>query len=156
MKANEQSGKSKQNYGTPWEFIQAVKLKLPINDFTVDLAADELNAKAAFFYTEEDDALIQDWSQWVGMWCWLNPPFEDITPWVEKAYKESLVGAQVAMLVPLSIAQWWLDWVDRKAYVFMLNGRITFEGETKPYPKDCALLLYTPSGMKGYEVWKWR
>jgi phage N-6-adenine-methyltransferase len=152
-------GKSKQDYGTPTNFLEAVKTRLGIDHFAWDLAADDQNAICGGYYDIEDNSLTRDWHElggWVGGWLWLNPPFADIYPWVEKCYKESVQGAQIACLVPLSTAKWWVDWVDKKAYVLMLNGRLTFVGETKPYPKDCALLLYTPSGMNGYEVWSWR
>ena len=165
MKASDQSNKSKQDYGTPYEFIQSVENKLN-RRIAFDLAADEHNCVVKIRLNDmpvkrhfdiNDNALVQDWNATLqGCLGWLNPPFEDISPWVEKAYKESRMGANIAVLVPLSIAKWWRDWVDEKAYVFMLHGRLTFQGETKPYPKDCALLIYGPTGYKGYEVWDWR
>lgn len=148
-------GKSKQDYGTPKGFLEAVKQKLHIEDFTIDLAASAENSVTNFYIGEEQNSLVQDWAGYTG-WCWLNPPFADIEPWAKKAYVESTKGAHIAMLVPLSIAQWWVYWVEQMAYVHLLNGRLTFVGETKPYPKDCALLLYGPEGYHGYEVWSWR
>jgi hypothetical protein len=44
--------------------------------------------------------------------------------------------------------------VHRKV-VPLLNGRITFVGETMPYPKDCCLLVYGPDVAPGYDVWSW-
>lgn len=156
MKANQQSSLSKQDYGTPRNFLQAVLQKLRITDFSWDLAATDDNAITDNgWYTLEQDSLKQDWYKIRGC-LWLNPPFEDIEPWVKKAHEESILGAHIVVLVPLSIAKWWKDHVDGKAYVYMLHGRLTFVGETKPYPKDCALLLYGPEGYKGYEVWNWR
>jgi phage N-6-adenine-methyltransferase len=149
-------GRSKQDYETPDLFIKAVKDRLKIKEFTVDLAADMFNTKAAFFYSEEDNSLVQDWAQWEGQWCWLNPPFEKIEPWVKKAYEESRLGAQICVLVPSSFADWWWDWVEGKAYVVHLHGRLTFKGETTAYPKDCSLLVYTPFGFKGSELWDWK
>jgi hypothetical protein len=52
-------------------------------------------------------------------------------------------------------SNWWRDHVHDKARVLLLNGRITFVGETHGYPKDCCLLLYGPSVEPGYEVWSW-
>lgn len=145
-------GRSKQDYGTPVEFLQAVKRRLNISEFSVDLAASDTNAKAQLFLSEEDNSLNEEWQY--GGWCWLNPPFSSISPWVEKA---SNSPSHIAMLVPASVgANWWRDWVHNKAHVILLNGRLIFEGETLPYPKDCALLLYTPFINGGYEVWDWR
>lgn len=42
-----------------------------------------------------------------------------------------------------------------QAHVLLLNGRLTFVGHTQPYPKDCALLLYSLAGRQRYDVWTW-
>lgn len=148
-------GRSVQDYATPPEFLVAVKKRLGIREFAYDLAADHSNAAAAKFFTAENNALLHEW--WVIRgWSWLNPPFAALGPWVKKANLESLQGAYIAMLVPASVgANWWAEWVHRRAYVLFLNGRLTFVGETAPYPKDCALLLFTPDGAPGYDVWRW-
>lgn len=160
-------GRSKQDYQTPPAFLEAVKRRLHIKRFWCDLAASKENNAAEWFYTEEDDALQQCWNSEecgffipkfsAGEWGWLNPRFGHIEPWVEKAAKESWNGAYIAMLVPASVgANWWRTWVEPYAYQSYLNGRLTFVGMTTPYPKDCALLLYTPWGFTGHEIWNWR
>lgn len=150
-------GLSKQDYRTPPDFLESVKRRLRIEEFTFDLAADAGNTVADDFYTEADDAIIQDWSR--DGWNWLNPPFADLEPWVAKASKEGLNGAYVAMLVPASVgANWWREWVEPNSYVVYLNGRLAFIPD-KPkwlYPKDLALLLYTPWPMTGHEIWHWK
>lgn len=154
MGAKFNNGRSKQDYGTPPEFLSKVYRRLGIHGFDWDLAASPENSVAPFLFTEEDNSLIQDWDECYG-WLWLNPPFANIEPWVKKASecKES----KIALLVPASVgANWWRDYVHNKAHVLFLNGRLTFVGETQPYPKDCALLIYTPYVKGGYEVWNWR
>lgn len=154
-------GRSKQDYSTPADFIDAVKKRLRIHDFGWDLAADELNTKSSYgYFNEAQNAIVQDWHNLNFMldsgWCWLNPPFAHIEPWVKKAWEESQKGAYIAMLIPAGVgANWWRDWVHDKAHVLLLNGRLSFDG-IAPYPKDCALLLYTPMIHGGYEVWTWR
>lgn len=151
----QQPGKSEQEVETPGDFLQAVKGKLGTKYFSIDLAADEENAVSGQFYSERDNALIQDWV-YAG-WAWLNPPYADIHPWVEKANHESKLGAHVAMLVPASVgSNWWADHVHEQAYVLFASPRITFVGHTSPYPKDLALLLYTPFGASGYDTWRWK
>lgn len=151
-------GLSKQDYETPPEFINAVKARLGVVDFEWDLAASEQNSKALHsYFSEEDDSLLQDWNRLITCawpqfgWAWLNPPFGHIEPWAKKCAES---GIKVAFLVPAGVgANWFRDWVDGKALVLLLNGRISFDG-IAPYPKDCILALYgvTP----GYEVWDWR
>lgn len=106
------------------------------------------------WFTETSDALTMDWADG---WTWCNPPFSHIAPWVKKAYEEAAKGAWIAMLLPAGVgSNWWRNWVDGNAHVLLLNGRLTFVGETTPYPKDCVLLLWTPFIHGGYEVWNWK
>jgi phage N-6-adenine-methyltransferase len=148
---------SRQDYGTPPEFLQAVRDRLMIESFSVDLAADEINAVCHCFIHETEDSLKQEWTTWGNGWFWLNPPFSNIKEWVAKAADEANKGAQIAMLVPSAVgSNWWRDYVATKAYICHLNGRLTFVGETAPYPKDCSLLLYHPFGFLGTETWNWR
>jgi len=156
---DQKPGKSRQNYGTPSNFLLATLGLLGASDFAWDLAADEFNTVTANgWFDEKTNSLVQDWAAKSAKrgWLWLNPPFTDIYPWARKAYEESLRGANVAMLVPLSTAEWWQDWVDNKAFVLLLAGRLTFVGETAAYPKDCALILYTRPQLTGYKLWKWK
>lgn len=154
-------GKSKQDHQTPPEFLNAVRHYLGIKDFAIDLAANDANHVTETYYTPEENALVCDWADWCrDTWAWLNPPFADIAPWVEKAYTEARRGGKIAMLVPASVgANWWRDWVHEKTPVLFLNGRITFVGQADAYPKDCALILYQPPPVlpvrPHYDVWTW-
>ena len=152
-------GKSKQDYQTPKEFLDAVRDRLLIGVFAMDLAATKENSVALDYISlEEGQDSLSDQQSWVSEgWAWLNPPYSHIEPWVKKAAGEADYGAHIAMLVPASVgANWWRDWVEPYAYIAFLNGRLTFPPETKPYPKDLALLLYTPWGFTGNEVWDWK
>jgi phage N-6-adenine-methyltransferase len=78
---------------TPWWFIKSLE------DFTnlkikLDVCCAANTAKAAIFYSIDGTLL-----NWDGVnYC--NPPYSDITPWVEKAQKESIKGAVTLMLIP--------------------------------------------------------
>lgn len=147
-------GKSKQTYRTPKGFLSAVMKRLEITKFAIDLAASKSNAVTRRFYSKQQNALVRSWV--FSGWNWLNPPFGKLKPWAAKAFKESKRGAHTAMLVPAAIgSNWWRDFVHGKARVLLLNGRITFVGQTTPYPKDCVLLLFGPNEIPGYEVWTW-
>ena len=150
--------KSEQVVLTPPTILTDIKEELlKIGWFDYDLAADATNTVALKFFSEEDDAIIQSWKQGEG-WNWCNPPYARLGPWVHKAWIESQAfGAKTAMLVPASVgSNWWREHVDGKAHVLFLSPRLTFVGKTTPYPKDCAILLYTPMVCGGYECWNWR
>lgn len=163
-------GKSETIVRTPPEFLAAVKRFLGIDAFAVDLASCADNAVASLGITKEEDAFTFDWGVLGdGGWCWLNPPYDDIAPWVEKCWAESQLSTSVrtAVLIPASVgSNWWRDYVHQKARVCFLNGRILFldkfgnpicspkTGKPTPYPKDLALLLYGDE--PGYDIWNWR
>lgn len=155
MAPRQRPGLSKQDYQTPPEYIKALEDRLQ-DELSFDLAASASNTVAPRYYDEYDDSLIQSWNEWYG-WLYCNPPYSAIGPWVQKAWFEAQLGAQVAMLVPASTgSNWWRDWVDGKAHVLLMNGRVQFVGADGPYPKDTVTLLYTPYVHGGYEVWSWK
>lgn len=162
-------GESKQDYATPKEFIDAVKKKFAVAHFAWDLAATNENAVdgcgATGWYfgpthciAEQRDALINNWARHRGD-LWLNPPYAHIAPWAEKCaasapYRLVQRDRRIFFLVPAAVgSNWHAQHVDGKARVYLLNGRISFDGKG-PYPKDCYLAVY---GMKPeYSVWRWR
>lgn len=151
-------GNSKQDYATPADFMRAVEKRF--GPLAFDLAADASNAKAARYFTVEQDSLAQDWTaldlhDWTRHWAWLNPPFDRIEPWARKC-AESKHAVDILFLVPAAVgANWWRDWVHKEAAVLFLNGRLSFDGKN-PYPKDCALCTYSRRVVPGYDVWNWR
>lgn len=150
-------GKSEQTVETPPEFLAAVLQKLDIEEFAIDLAATRENSKGRQFVAGADPSRpATNWTRSIpiGEYAWLNPPYSDIRPWVQKAYE---CQRPVVVLVPASVgSNWWRDWVHEKALVLFLNGRIQFVGHTAGYPKDLALLLYGTGIEPGYDIWRWK
>lgn len=86
--------------------------------FTIDAAAAPHNARLERYWTIEDDALSQSWA---GERVWCNPPYSDIRPWVEKAWREwrgdspPYTGVElVVMLLPANRTEqgWWQELVE--------------------------------------------
>ena len=151
-------GRSRQDYGTPPEFLAAVYRLLGITGFALDVAASAENAVCPSFLDEARNGLAWQWATALKSdWVWCNPPYSDIASWVAKAYREKCRGVQATVLIPASVgANWWRDHVHHKAHVLFLNGRMTFVGCSDPYPKDCALLLYSYAWQLDYDVWTWK
>lgn len=145
-------GKSKQDYATPDDFIQAVEDRFGAIMF--DLACSKDNCRGAWF-GESKDSLSQDWNQLAGN-LWLNPPFANITPWAKKCSEYGGNG-KILFLVPASVgSNWFRDFVHPFAKIYFLNGRLTFKGCTQPYPKDCLLAVFENKMPIGQvEIWKW-
>lgn len=123
------------NWGTPQDLFDRLN---SIWNFELDVCASDSNAKCAFYFTEEQDGLAQDWA---GATCWMNPPYGRIIgKWMQKAYEESLKGATVVCLVPARTdTAWWHDYA-MKGQIEFLRGRIKFvhpEGglsQSAPFP----------------------
>lgn len=116
--------------------------------FTLDVAASHHNAKCAQYFIEADDGLAQSWA---GQRVWCNPPYSDIRPWVEKAWREWHSGQAelIVMLLPNNRCEqgWWQDLVepyrDRHPLpgyvrVEFLRGRLRFiqSGRTDVGPNE--------------------
>lgn len=141
------TGKSKQDYETPADFIKAAEARF--GSLTLDLAATAANMKAPAFLA---DAFAADWP--TDKLCWLDPPFAHIEPWAKKCHES---GSHVLFLVPASTgAKWFIDYVYMKALVLFLHPRIPFD-ITRPkwgFPKDCILAVF---GEKpGFQTWRWK
>jgi len=59
----------KHDWETPWGLFNALDAEF---NFTVDVCAEEHNAKLAHFFSPEDDGLSVDWGNHI---CWMNPPY---------------------------------------------------------------------------------
>jgi phage N-6-adenine-methyltransferase len=163
-------GNSKQDYQTPPEFLAAVSRLFGKIDF--DLAATVENSVAGErFYSIEDDSLSRDWTLLEGN-LWLNPPFARIEPWAKKCretfpdptlapmiefgWKRASIPRKVLLLTPASVGStWFLKYVNGRAFVIPLSPRLTFVGESHPYPKDCMLSVYGINpGV--FRPWRWK
>ena len=95
--------------------------------FTCDVCCSEKNIPAIIHYVEgKENGLIEDWFQF--NWC--NPPFNECSKWIKKAYEEQLKGNVTCMLLPVRTeTRYWhdyilynpniyIDWL-RKGYKFL-------------------------------------
>lgn len=149
---------TKQDYGTPIEFIQAIERRFGSLDW--DLAANAENRKAPQWIGEEEDSLSVQWAGRGKMW--LNPPFKHIEPWAEKCAKDRLPSDRIFFLTPASVGtNWFWDHVFGNALVLPIHPRLTFDGapinpkKGKPdvYPKDLMLSVF---GLDpGFARWTW-
>ena len=113
-----------------------------IFNFSLDVCALPENAKCENYYTPKDDGLSKPWMG--GVWC--NPPYgREISSWVKKAYEESQkeYNSFVLMLLPARTdTKWWWDWVQGKATLFFIKGRVKFGDHNVGAPFPSVLALY--------------
>ena len=79
-----------------------------------------------------------------GVWC--NPPYgREISSWVRKAYEESQkeYNSFVLMLLPARTdTKWWWEYVQGKATLFFIKGRVKFGDHNVGAPFPSVLALY--------------
>lgn len=117
-------------------------LNAEFGPFTLDAAANRINAKCDQFYTLETSGLEGSWACHT-VWC--NPPYSDISPWVRKALDETSSGSckRVVMLLPANRCEqrWWQDLIEPqrdkgRVTTRFLRGRPRFGWPSeKPRPK---------------------
>lgn len=76
----------------------------------------------------------------------MNPPYgREIGLWMRKAYEESLKGCIVVCLVPSRTdTAWWHDYVQGKAEVRFVRGRLKFGNAKNSAPFPSAVVIYRP------------
>jgi len=123
-----------------WETPQWLfdKLNKEFN-FSVDVCADQENAKCNKYFDKTTDGLTQEWT---GI-CWMNPPYgRQIGKWIKKAYESSLRGATVVCLLPARTdTSWWHDYC-MKGEIRFLRGRLKFGDSKNSAPFPSAIVIF--------------
>lgn len=109
--------------------------------FEQDVCAEKKNTKCSNYWDKEQDGLAQSWT---GKRCWMNPPYgREIGKWVEKA---ATGGASivVALLPARTDTRWWHDFIQGKAEVRFIRGRLKFGGSKNSAPFPSAIVIFRP------------
>lgn len=124
------------NWRTPEHVYQW--LDLMYGPFEIDLAACEKSTKCDAYFCKEENSLAQDWSVFKGMF--LNPPYDDIKPWVAKCSTISKDGLVAVVLPNDNSTVWFRMAVDMASHIINIvsdgksSGRLAFvnAGTGKP------------------------
>ena len=138
-----------QTVETPLEFFNWTEKFLGIKFFT-DLAATVENKKCGHFISEEENSLCKDWSEEMS-WCWLNPPFKNTQPWIEKCIEQRDKGARICMITPIKTSE-------RDSGIYKYANRvIQLQGRIWPEVRDCQLSVWNSRlGQWPIEVVNWK
>lgn len=124
-------------WGTPQTLFDTLQAEFV---FTLDVCANEENAKCERFHTLKTDGLRQDWA---GV-CWMNPPYgREIGKWVKKAYQSAEQGATVVCLLPARTDTiWWQTYASRATEIRFYKGRLKFGDATNSATFPSALAIF--------------
>lgn len=134
---------ARQNWATPDDVFLPLAREF---NFTLDAAASSDNARAVVFFDEAKDGLRQPWGDNV---VWLNPPYgckkSKTSDWVKKAYRESLSGATVVMLIPARTnTRWFHDYCLKHGEVRFICGRPKFGDADHGLPLPLCIVVFRP------------
>lgn len=161
------SSKSVQTYTAPMSFVNLCAERFGVN-FVLDLAADASNARCNIFYDEKENALKQDWhsgllraatiedAEMKRVAAWNNPPYRITPAFMRKCSEESQRGCKIVTLTLASLGtKWYKSYVKPFAASYILEDRITFDGQKDPFPKELMVSLFG-FGMTGLCWWNWK
>ena len=91
---------------------------------TLDVCATDENRRCWCFFSKSDDALKEDWHEDFFM----NPPYSQVYNFMRKAYYESRKNNVDALILVYAKTdtKWWHEFVENKAEVHFIKGRIKF------------------------------
>ena len=82
--------------------------------------------------------------EWNGP-CFVNPPYSDIEPWMEKAMLESQQGKTVVLLVPSrTCTKWWHNFAMRASEIRFIRGRLKFGNAKTNAPFPSCVVIFKP------------
>lgn len=118
-----------------WETPQALFDELDEEfHFNLDPCATPSTAKCEKYYTASDNGLNYSWG---GYRVFCNPPYSEISKWVEKCYREGIKdNTVVVMLIPSRTdTRYFHNFIYQRAEVRFVRGRVKFGGKSNaPFP----------------------
>lgn len=79
-------------------------------------------------------------SSW-GEYSYVNPPYSNPLPWVEKAIEEYRQGKVVVLLLKLDCStKWFKLLMEAEAHVLFINERVKFNGKAPPFSSALFIL----------------
>lgn len=122
----------KDLWATPQEIVDGLlsyvenKGLVPSGLSKLDVCANKHNKKCERFITEQQDTLVTPWGE--GNLCWLNPPYSNVQPFLNKAVAEAANGNYTVALLKNDCSTKWFHYAAKNAIavVYIMLGRISF------------------------------
>lgn len=152
----------------PWLF-KAINCEF---NFVLDAACLPETACCEKYLTPSIDSLAVSWGDFISPsvrapWVWLNPPYSNIGPWIDKARIEQMNGIGTVLLVPQDTTAKWYAKASANEIRHItggydnarrwVSGRVNFVDaitgeELKGNPKGSTLLIFAPGYARGPQV----
>ncbi|MGA9042829.1 MAG: DNA N-6-adenine-methyltransferase [Terriglobales bacterium] len=77
------------------------------------------------------------------MFCVFQPPYNNIAPWIQRAYNEHTKGKLVVCLLPVRTSTLWFHKYALKAtQIRFLKGHLKFKNYTRGSPFGCMIVIF--------------
>lgn len=133
--------KNSDEWETPISLFEYLNYEF---NFNLDPCCTLINRKCDFFFTKEDNGLIQDWG---GYRVFCNPPYSNISNWVKKCYFESLKpNTLVCLLIPSRTdTKYFHEYIYNRSEIRFIKGRLRFSNAgNAPFPS--MLVIFRSGG----------
>lgn len=116
--------------------------------FNLDPCATEENHKCEMYYTAETDGLLQKWG---GCRVFCNPPYSNISAWVEKAFRETRNdNTLVVLLIPSRTdTKYFHDFIYQRAEIRFIKGRLKFGNSKNSAPFPSMVVIFRGAKIRG-------
>jgi site-specific DNA-methyltransferase (adenine-specific) len=139
-----------QTYSTPQDFFDWVNLKY---NFTLDACADRSNHKCKKYFTEEQNGLLQSWTNET---VWVNPPYKYSKEWVKKSLHEVVDNNCncVVLLIPArtDTILFHETVVLNATELIFIKGRLKFSGNKNSATFPSMLVIFDNNRGKSLKV----
>ena len=129
------------NYITPkWLFVELAN-EFP---FVMDACTTEDNPLRTILYNTPEDNGLDEECGWES-WTYCNPPYSQVSKWVEKAVYEQKRGIKSVLLLPARTdTKWFHEYIYNKPNVEIrfLKGRLKFEGTENSAPFPSMIVIF--------------
>jgi len=133
--------------------LETACLSLTGSTFGIDVCASAVNQKVPLgeatngYWAIAEDSLSKDAEEWRDAGpCWMNPPYSNPAPWLEKAHAVQDAGGIVFALIPAALeTRYFRDHVTGVAdTILILSRRIRFVGATASAKGPNVVAIYRP------------
>lgn len=125
-------------YATPQELYNLLNKEFC---FDLDPCSTDENCKCAAHYTKADNGLEKNWG---GCRVFCNPPYSDISSWVEKCYREGCKdNTLVVMLIPSRTdTKYFHNFILNRAEIRFIKGRLKFGDSVNAAPFPSMIVIF--------------
>lgn len=111
-------------------------------NFTLDPCTNGENSKCDKFYTVNDNGLNQSW---FGESVFCNPPYSNISNWVEKCFREVYGGGCkcAVLLIPARTdTRYFHKYIYHKSEIRFIKGRLKFSNSKNSAPFPSMVVIF--------------